>query len=66
MQIRKLRTEGNQLDVKNLVSVSRQFRADRRNAIQQKIGQNIITPNELEVVNSLLLNPNERNIEDLN
>ena len=62
---KNLKTQGNQLDVKNLVSVSRKFTTERRNAIQQKIGQNIITPNELQVVNSLLLNPNERNIEDL-
>ena len=61
----RLKTEGNQIDVQKLVSVSRQFRTERRNAIQQKIGQNIITPNELQVVNSLLLNPNERNVEDL-
>ena len=62
---KKLKSEENQLDIKNLVSVSRRFKAERRNAIQQKIGQNIVTPNELEVVNSLLLNPNERYIEDL-
>ena len=62
---KRLKTEGNQLDVQKLVSVSRHFRTERRNAIQQKIGQNIIAPNELQVVNSLLLNPKERNIEDL-
>ena len=62
---KKLKTEDNYFDVKSLVSVSRHFRAERRNAIQQKIGQNIEAPNELQVVNSLLLNPNERNIEDL-
>ena len=62
---KRLKTEGNQLDVQKLVSVSRHFRTERRNAIQQKIGQNIIAPNELQVVNSLLLNPNERNIQDL-
>ena len=39
---KRLKTEGNQIDVQKLVSVSRQFRTERRNAIQQKIGQNII------------------------
>ena len=47
------------------ISIKNHFKTERRNAIQRKIGLNIEIPNEIEVINSLLLSPHERNIEDL-
>ena len=47
------------------ITLKREFKFERRNAIQKKIGLNIEIPNEIELVGSILKNPNERNIEDL-
>ena len=47
------------------ISLTNHFKTERRNAIQRKIGLNIEIPDDIEVIDSLCLNPHQRNIEDL-
>ena len=48
------------------ILIKRDFKTDRRNAIQRKIGLNIEIPDEIDIINSLLKKPQERNLEDIN
>ena len=71
--LKKSETKNNKNDKKAdsnkqiiLFSLKSNFKKDRRNILQRKIGAKTDIINEFYVLNSLLKNPHKRNIEDIN
>ena len=53
-------------NIKNMISIKNNFKTEFRNKLQKKISFKIEIINEIALINSLLKEPKERNMEDIN